>query len=158
MRASPRGVCEARPVTNDSLTNEVCVRLNQPIHYCLTLSDQPDTGLLGGNRRASTPFNCCLHQPVPTSFVLQSSCCMLTSKSYPLKLKSLTYGTRQLHWSTFWLTTSHRGALRLLKLPKMSSQDGSSPPSRCLSHRSRATVLPFTRPMSHCCCDYISDI
>lgn len=36
----PAGVCATRPVTNDSLTNEVCVRLCKPIRYCLTLSDQ----------------------------------------------------------------------------------------------------------------------
>ena len=43
----PCGVCETRRVTNDSLTNEVCMCLLQPIHYCLTLSDQPGSSFLG---------------------------------------------------------------------------------------------------------------
>lgn len=47
MHGLPSGVCETRPVTNDSLTNEVCMCLRQPIHNCLTLSDQPDAGFLG---------------------------------------------------------------------------------------------------------------
>lgn len=38
-------VCETRPVTSDSLTNEVCMCLYKPIYNCLTLSDQADTSV-----------------------------------------------------------------------------------------------------------------